>query len=95
MPNSFSEGMDVHEGEAHKTGARHNESEVVLVDAVIGFVTINKISRVTFGQLKYQAGDAEPAWEPVITLAMSQNVMAEVASQLTEIASRARGFEND
>ena len=64
------------------------EVPTLLVDSVIGFVTVGDVPRVTLGQITFKARGELPYYVPQITIAAPREALRFMATQLLQIANQ-------
>ena len=64
------------------------EVPTVLVDSVVGFVTVGDVPRVTLGAISFKGRNELPHYIPQITIAAPREALRFMAAQLLEIANQ-------
>lgn len=81
--------MSVNEGDPGDIPIEWRDVPTVLVDSVVGYVTVANLPRVTLGQISFRPGGEHPVYLPQMTIASTIPALKFMAAQLLEIARQA------
>lgn len=100
MTEQFDEGvMEVREAAGANLTVEQRPVKTIVVDSVVGFVTVGGLPRITLGEVTYKAPNELPRYLPVVTLAVPADALRFLAAQLNQIANEvdgnAGGIEDD
>jgi len=96
MTQQFNEaGLEVREGSPGDLTVEQRHVDTMVVDSVVGFVTVGGLPRITLGEVTYKAPNELPRYVPVVTLAVTQEALRFLAVQFNHIAQQMDGATGD
>jgi len=91
MSDENRSGLNKSQGTSDDLTIAWKETPMVLVDSVVGYVTVGNVSRITLGQISFRGANVNPGYVPAITLAVPIEGLRYIAAQLAEIIQQVEG----